>query len=95
MEFYQLKYFVKVAETEHMTRAAEELNLSEDSSAEGYMTRNGSVYTFFFSVEGSGAGNCTITVKFTADKLTLPEVEESTNGNEGTVVPSPMPDAKN
>ncbi|MBO5667255.1 MAG: LysR family transcriptional regulator [Firmicutes bacterium] len=29
MEFYQLKYFVKVAETEHMTRAAEELNLSE------------------------------------------------------------------
>ncbi|MBO5777956.1 MAG: hypothetical protein J6R82_00145 [Clostridia bacterium] len=73
----------------------EELNLSENSSAEGYMTRNGSVYTFFFSVEGSGAGNCTITVKFTADKLTLPEVEESTNGNEGTVVPSPMPDAKN
>ena len=29
MELYQLKYFVKVAETEHMTRAAEELNLSE------------------------------------------------------------------
>lgn len=29
MDLYQLNYFVKVAETEHMTRAAEELNVSE------------------------------------------------------------------
>lgn len=29
MELYQLRYFVKVAEIEHMTRAARELNLSE------------------------------------------------------------------
>lgn len=29
MELYQLRYFMKVAETEHMTRAARELNLSE------------------------------------------------------------------
>lgn len=29
MELYQLRYFAKVAETEHMTRAARELNLSE------------------------------------------------------------------
>ena len=29
MELYELRYFVKVAELEHMTRAAHELNLSE------------------------------------------------------------------
>ena len=29
MELYQIRYFLKVAETEHMTRAARELNLSE------------------------------------------------------------------
>ena len=29
MELYQLRYFAKVAEMEHMTRAAQELNLSE------------------------------------------------------------------
>ena len=29
MELYQLRYFAKVAEMEHMTRAARELNLSE------------------------------------------------------------------
>ncbi len=75
----------------------EELGVSENTSVEGYMTRKGGEYTFFFSItnESGNPQTCTITVKFTADKISLPEVEESTNGNEGTAVPSPMPDVQN
>ncbi len=35
MELYQLRYFVKVAEMEHMTRASKELNLSEPALSRG------------------------------------------------------------
>lgn len=58
----------------------------EDLTVEGYRTVKGSTYTFYVSVSnGEYTGTYTFTVKFTADKITLPEAESV--GNEGVAIP--------
>ena len=64
-----------------------EIGTGDLVSVEGYLSSKGSEYTFFFSITSANGipQTCTVTVKFTADKITLPKVEST--GNEGVAVP--------
>ena len=62
----------------------------EDVTMDGYRTVKGSTYTFYVSVsDGEFTKTLTITVKFTADKITLPEVNLPNTEESGD---SPIPD---
>lgn len=65
----------------------------EDLTLEGYRTVKGSTYTFYVSVsDGEFTRTYSFTVSFTADKITLPEVDLPETEESGD---SPFPDAKN
>ena len=69
------------------------MSLGEGAQAEGYFSRKGSEYTISFTgtSEGGITQGCTITIRFTADKITLPEAEPPKTGEDAE---TPLPDEK-